>query len=558
MNHANNKNNELSELLNEAYQTPRPPEEYAQLLLGDVQKRFNAGRVNVKAGFWKKWLPLAATACVGFATGMWVIHDHTLAKHEEKTRVSTVSEQKLGLGPVFPDSHINFYSPIGNVDGWDVERLNRDGITIEPANNPLVSEDPPLNWVRVTYKCERLGEDIPVIIRGSTQSERGMASKFRVDRKKGEDKLELMFAVGDDFRDQSRLEILIWSAAVNGDLRGYLLSMKRVLELANQAPKKLEPNAKGPMLAQGGVEQSRSAGGVAAGLVSWEIRVGRASLIARTRVLGWEKGIVRHEVTRVLYGDFSDREIMVDGSGMVDASDKSLRDAIEKELGHVPTDAEFEAGVLKRSGIEKGQELILFLIPRPDQDGKKGLYISLGYLSEAPPEYLLADRESTIAQMLVTGDYLSPSFPQPADFLMAHVRDADLIVRAKLTKFDDSQAQWEIIGEIKGKIGKKMLIVDNDLFRLRAEGIVRHSLAVTPPTTLPVERQVADEMKKLIKREQSEGNEAILFLSNVKADGETVRAKLDKRIYENSLQNNLDKAQEAIQAAMEGKLPMNM
>ena len=291
-------------------------------------------------------------------------------------------------------------------------------------------------------------------------------------------------------------------------------------------------------------------------LISEQV-LGSVSLVARARVAGWDNGIIRYNVVHVIYGNFADQSVLVDYSGVIESSKGGVRTQAGEDLGHEPTPIEFEEYVLKQSGIEKGREMILFLISRPTRPVQPRMYLQLGAYYDLPPAHGMDDAEDRIIRIIADGGYLSPSFPQPADFLGQHIRAADLIVRAQLSQVTETDSRWTVSAVIKGQTQEKTLILPHDLFRLRAQAIIQHRRQTTQPATEPsLEEQIAAEMNRLLKAELVPNLQAILFVSDPKVEGQTVKANLLQRIYEDASGQRLDEAVRVIRAAEAHQLPV--
>ena len=178
---------------------------------------------------------------------------------------------------------------------------------------------------------------------------------------------------------------------------------------------------------------------------------------------------------------------------------------------------------------------------------------------DVPPKHRLDDVEDAIIRIIVEGSYLSPSYPQPADILEEHIRAADLIVRAQLVKVNETDSRWTVTDVIKGNAQEKTLILPHDLFRLRAEAVVRHKHGATQPATEPtLKQEIAAEMKRLIQAELVPGRQAVLFASDPTVEGEAMRAHLRQRIYEDASGKRLDEAIRATRDAESHKLPIKL
>ncbi len=127
------------------------------------------------------------------------------------------------------------FSTISKVDHWDADRLDKVGIKVRLWTHKVQGEDPPLEWVQLTFDCSSLPKKQDVVITAWVISERRTVTALRAERsKKGKDSVSLLFTVKPEYRPQSRLDILIWKDTPDGgkEAHGYMLSMKRIIELA--------------------------------------------------------------------------------------------------------------------------------------------------------------------------------------------------------------------------------------------------------------------------------------------------------------------------------------
>lgn len=138
------------------------------------------------------------------------------------------------------------YSPIWSIDGWNAERLTNTGITVASWEHDQIGEDPPLNWVKITYDSSKLGKDQAVLMTLSVTATNGQTiCTSRAERKKGEpSRLSLLFAVAPQNIRASSVEIVALdnlAAAAdrpygNPGFAGYRLSLTRIVELAGKTP----------------------------------------------------------------------------------------------------------------------------------------------------------------------------------------------------------------------------------------------------------------------------------------------------------------------------------
>ena len=129
------------------------------------------------------------------------------------------------------------FSNIWSVDGWDADRLREAGISVRAWKHLLQSEDPPLQWVQVTFDCSRLPEKQEVIMTAWIISDRQSVTALRAERnRQSKDTVTLLFSVQPEYRPQSHLDIFIWVDTADGgkEACGYKLSVKRIIDLARE------------------------------------------------------------------------------------------------------------------------------------------------------------------------------------------------------------------------------------------------------------------------------------------------------------------------------------
>jgi hypothetical protein len=128
------------------------------------------------------------------------------------------------------------FSRIQNVDGWDTAQLNKAGISVKPRKHRRQSEDPPLEWIQVTFDCSRLPMSQDVLSTAKVNSgDETTSSNFRVERDpQGEDKVSVVFALQGEYSPPSHVTVVIWKEKPDGGAKahGYRLSVRRVVELA--------------------------------------------------------------------------------------------------------------------------------------------------------------------------------------------------------------------------------------------------------------------------------------------------------------------------------------
>ena len=295
--------------------------------------------------------------------------------------------------------------------------------------------------------------------------------------------------------------------------------------------------------------------GTTLGLLSLEDRIGRAPLIVRAKPIGWNGGIVGFAVLHVVYGTCADKTIKLDMSTEIGFRLQKARDKMNKEGVEEPAEADPTEQALAEGGVVKGKDLILFLRPLPGHPaaGQDVKFLSCGMSFDVPQRFSLDQHEKAIIQAIAQGKYLEPH-PQPGDVLAERMEQATLIVRATLTKVGDNGATWKIIRTLKGQADKDAVLVDLDLFRLRAEAIVRHALRTgasatrptPPPSPQEIDARIAREARRLMQAELIPGREAILFVDECKPTDDGVHGRLRHRLYGTQENRNLDELEEAI------------
>lgn len=132
----------------------------------------------------------------------------------------------------------NAFSLIGNVDGWDAQRLAEAGIRVANHEHELTGEDPPFPWIHVSFDCADMPEDQPVVmtLRLYDKDERPIAMRS-VRSAATPDEVSLTFAITpDQVQPYSTLDIVVWWPTSDGgrEARGYQLSLTRITELASE------------------------------------------------------------------------------------------------------------------------------------------------------------------------------------------------------------------------------------------------------------------------------------------------------------------------------------
>jgi hypothetical protein len=290
--------------------------------------------------------------------------------------------------------------------------------------------------------------------------------------------------------------------------------------------------------------------GVQMGELSLADQICRGSLIVRAKILGYEDDVVEWSVSYVIYGRCDEQTIkLFEPPASHEWRRRYSREALLKEIQREPTEEEVTARILQDLKIVKGQGAILVLEPLHGQKtpAKDVNFRSRSTFYDVTPNSPL---EKRIVQSIAKGDYLEPN-PRVGDILEERIRQSPLIVRARLSgSTDDGEGVWSVVKVIRGQADAKTIVVNNDLFRLRAEAIVHHALRTkpseAPPSDKDVEGLIAAEMNRLMATEQVPGREAILFLDECSLGADGLRGRLRHRLYEDPSKPQLDELERAI------------
>ena len=140
------------------------------------------------------------------------------------------------------------YSPIGNVNGWSRDRLSAAGIAVGPWRHEREGEDPPPQWVQVSFDCAAAPKEHDVVMTAWFRSAGGdTLSASRAERVNAVDgKVVLTFCLTPALIESpSAVVIKIWSKTPKGaEASGYELSLKRIAELARERAAGTRPAGK--------------------------------------------------------------------------------------------------------------------------------------------------------------------------------------------------------------------------------------------------------------------------------------------------------------------------
>ena len=136
------------------------------------------------------------------------------------------------------------FSPIFSIDGWDAARLKEAGITVTIWKHDRIGEDPPLDWVQISYDTSKGPKDSDVLMTLNVVADCGkMVSTYRAVKSEGEPgSVKILFAIQKEYLENSSLQILtlvpesVEQVASRGNpgFGGYSLSLNRVIELAQK------------------------------------------------------------------------------------------------------------------------------------------------------------------------------------------------------------------------------------------------------------------------------------------------------------------------------------
>lgn len=124
---------------------------------------------------------------------------------------------------------------IANVDGWSLERLKKAGISISSWKHDLQFEDPPLEWIQVTFDCSQCPADQDVVMTvWLTNNENVSSAAVRAERLGNNvDEVRLLFARNAPNVNDSHCDIIIWDQTPGGSGGyGYTLSTERIIHLS--------------------------------------------------------------------------------------------------------------------------------------------------------------------------------------------------------------------------------------------------------------------------------------------------------------------------------------
>ncbi len=95
-------------------------------------------------------------------------------------------------------------------------------------------EEPPYDWIRVGFDCSRVPKDKDVLMTATILSGVNEVASLRAARsEEPTDKISVLFAVQENYRQNSHLDIIIVPApGTADDVQGYTLNMNRIVELA--------------------------------------------------------------------------------------------------------------------------------------------------------------------------------------------------------------------------------------------------------------------------------------------------------------------------------------
>jgi hypothetical protein len=103
-----------------------------------------------------------------------------------------------------------------------------------------------------------------------------------------------------------------------------------------------------------------------------------------------------------------------------------------------------------------------------------------------------------------------------------------------------------VLGAIKGQAKAQFVVVDHRLWHLRAQTIVRYQPGADRLSEQELTARTNAETSRLVHTELRPGQRAILFLDNVRFEGDLGQAGLRRLILDDALGKRLDQIEEAI------------
>jgi hypothetical protein len=214
------------------------------------------------------------------------------------------------------------------------------------------------------------------------------------------------------------------------------------------------------------------------------------------------------------------------------------------ELGqHDVSDAALTEAILADNHVARGEKAILYLSPPAKQDEGIRLFRYTGEAYDMPPNHRIEDVENEIVKLIAEGKNLE-LWPGPA--LTTAANAADLVVRAELDQLGDEQSRWKVLGTIKGQAKAQFVVVDHWLWHLRAQTIIRCQPGADRLSEQELTARINAEASRLVHAELSPGKRAILFLGDVRFEGDLGRGGLRRLILEDASGKRLDQMEEAI------------
>jgi hypothetical protein len=254
--------------------------------------------------------------------------------------------------------------------------------------------------------------------------------------------------------------------------------------------------------------------------------VARASVIARGRVAAMVGTTLRCAVTRTVYGKLLS-DAPAPATVDVDLADLfKLREiAARARLGPKASDVEVQNAAWKAMGYEVGRDVIFYL-NQPRKTASGVLYDLTSSAFDAP-EHSLDDLEGTIVAIIEDGSYLELESTGKE----VRVATDGMTVRAQLIDLSESSARWKVTAVVSGELEKGFIVIDHEVFHLRAQAIAQHRIRQTGQATRTDEIQ-RDIFSALLRRELAVGREALLLVSPVRKTGEAMECRLLARSYE--------------------------
>jgi hypothetical protein len=178
-----------------------------------------------KCRFWSA-SGVAASLLIGGIMGVLMARPEVMKKGRDIATHTQSSHEPLRFG----------FSGIQNVDSWSREELQKRGISVRSWKHAIQTEDPPLDWVEITFDTTRAPANQGILMTAWLVSDGVVSDNASRTHTESVDvkSLVLLVSVAEGYRANSYVNIVIWKAGADGgsEAQGYKLSAKRMIELA--------------------------------------------------------------------------------------------------------------------------------------------------------------------------------------------------------------------------------------------------------------------------------------------------------------------------------------